>query len=90
MVCAAVGGGCSTTVSGAAHVARARDAGAPTVKVEGLDRLLLNESQIGPVVGVSDALAGRTYTVIEPPRVSPTPIPPVLRRYSTPLNPMLV
>ncbi|MDP7707421.1 sensor domain-containing protein [Mycobacterium sp. TY815] len=68
VVCAAVSGGCSTTVPGVAHVAHARVGAAPTVTADGLDRLLLTEQQIGPAVGVSALLAGRSYTVIEPPR----------------------
>lgn len=72
LACVAVSSGCSTTVSGTAHPQRARDAGAPVVAADALDRLLLSENRIGEIVAGGDRAGGwiisHRYTVIEPPQ----------------------
>ncbi len=73
VVCVAVGSGCSTIVSGAARPQRARDAGAPVVAADGVDRLLLSENQIGEIVGGGARAAegfviSRRYSVITQPQ----------------------
>lgn len=66
--CAALVVGCSSPVAGTARMQSARDAKAPTVAPDGLDKLLLSDAEVRDVLGMPEVATYRSYAGVTGPQ----------------------